>query len=783
MEYYAHTSDHGNETVLAHSQKVGSLASMYGKSFGHERVMHQIGMLHDVGKNTLNFQRVLRGEVTKQDHAIVGAIIYNELGKDYCEDKWMREHIALTGACHHSFLYQNDAEESLRHMFSEKANLKSFVSYQGERVSKTTRDNDKFVALSGKEEYNKIIDLVKKNDYLIHLTKNDYFDTSSMSENEKMIYERMLFSCLVDADYSATSSFCEEIPLSDFYPKNMDVDAFCENFKNYQETLVSGCDKDSAINKMRQEVYESCGRKGRELSGFVTLTAPTGTGKTLALMNFALEQARYFHKERIFVVLPYLSIIEGNGSIYKDIFGEENVLIDSSQSDISEETRLNADRWEYPIVVTTSVKFFEMLFACKTTDLRKLHQVANSVVVFDECQTLPSRILNSTIETLQTLTKYFGTTVLFSTATKPVYEYRNHIEKRDVVSFYVNKELLLSKMEWQSSEIIDDVPQIFCNYKEYKNTNAIYNKDRIYNCEDLIDFYKDSESVMYVFNTVKHAEKMYEELLNNYDKDSCFLITGHMCALDKLSLIREIKHRLKNNLPVRLAATQCIEAGVDFDFKDGAREMAPWESIVQTAGRVNRNGLHKGSFLIFDFYKNGSYDYPSSSYKTASEISKKILSEKTEICVNLYDLNLMDAYYKELYTGTISYSGDKKELYDGYADNCYKDVDFAYALIENRNQSIVIVRPFSTYQEEDFNRMILEIKDNDFTITKSLMKKLSPYTVSIYESSNFKASDIGDQLSFRKHNNSQTNWYILRDDDMYTDLGLQKEKTSGGIYL
>lgn len=778
MEYYAHTSDHGNETVLEHSQKVGTLASMYGKNFGHEKVMYQIGMLHDVGKNTLNFQRVLRGEVTKQDHAIVGAIIYNELGKEYCEDKWMREHITLTGACHHSYLYQNDAEESLRHMFSEKANLKSFVSYQGERVSKTTRDNDKFVALSGKEEYEEITDLIKKNDYLIHLAKDDYFDTSSMSENEKMIYERMLFSCLVDADYSATSSFCEEIPLSDFYPKNIDVDTFCNNLKSYQETLVSGCDKNSAINKMRQEVYESCGKKGKDFSGFVTLTAPTGTGKTLALMNFALEQARHFKKERIFIVLPYLSIIEGNGSIYKDIFGEENVLIDSSQSDISEETRLNADRWEYPIVVTTSVKFFEMLFACKTTDLRKLHQVANSVVVFDECQTLPSKILNSTIETLQTLTKYFGTTVLFSTATKPVYKYRNHIEKRDVVNSYGNKELLLSKMEWKSSEIIDDVPKMFRDYKRYKNTNVYYDKDRTYNCKDLIDFYKDSESVMYVFNVVKHAEEMYKELLNNYNKDSCFLITGHMCALDKLSLIREIKHRLKNHLPVRLTATQCIEAGVDFDFIDGAREIAPWESIVQTAGRVNRNGLDNGSFLIFDFYDKGSSAYPSASYKTASDASKKILNEKTENHIDLYNLDLMDAYYKELYTGTANYSGDKKELYDGYADNCYANVDSAYQIIEDKNQLIIVVKPFSPYQVEEYNSYLSDIKDNDFTITKALMKKLSPYTVSLYASSNIDINEIGDQLSFRKHEDSKTNWYILRDDSLYTDLGLQKKHTA-----
>lgn len=783
MEYYAHTSNHGNETVLEHLQKVGELASMYGKSFGHEKVMHQIGLLHDVGKNTLNFQRVLQGEANKQDHAIVGAIIYNEHGKEYCADKWMREHIALTGACHHSYLYQDDSEETLRHMFSEKVNLKSLVSYQGERVSKTTKDNDKAVVLSGKEEYEAIVSLVKENKLLIPLEKNDYFDTSSMSENEKMLYERMMFSCLVDADYSATSSFCEGLSISEFYPKKMDVDVFRKKLRCYQSKIASNGNKDSAINRMRQEVYENCGESGRKMSGFVTLTAPTGTGKTLSLMNFAIEQANAFHKERAIVVLPYLSIIEGNGSVYKEIFGEENVLIDSSQSEIPEEARLYADRWEYPIIVTTSVKFFEMLFSCKTTDLRKLHQVANSVVVFDECQTLPSTILNSTVETLQALTKYFNTTVLFSTATKPTYEYRNHIENRESSNLYSNTEMLLSKMNWKADEIIDNAPQMFRHYSEFKNTDVFYNKETVYNCADLIDFYKDSSSVMYVFNTVKHAEEMYEELLANYEEDSCFLITGHMCALDKLTLIKEIIWRLKNSKPVRLAATQCIEAGVDFDFEDGAREIAPWESIVQTAGRVNRNGLRKGSFLIFDFYKNGPYDYPSASYKTASDISKKILNKNSVGSVDLYDLDLMDSYYKELYTGTVSYSGDKKELYDGYAKNCYKDVDLTYNIVENKNQAIIIVRPFSNYDKEEYNRLIDDIKSNDFTITKSIMKQLSPYTVSLYTSSNFNIEDVGDQLSFRRHDEAKTNWYILRDDSQYTDFGLQIQKNARGVYL
>ena len=783
MEYYAHTSNYGNETVLEHSEKVGALASMYGDGFGHGKVMRQIGLLHDIGKNTLNFQRVLKGEAIKQDHAIVGGIIYNEYGKEYCSDKWMREHIALTGACHHSYLYQDDSEESLRHMFSEKSNLKTFVSYQGERVSKITRDNDKVVAVSGREEYEEIVRLVKENDYLISLSKEDYFDTTQMTENEKMIYERILFSCLVDADYSATSSFCENIPISEYYPKKIDAEYFSKKLRDYQSNLVSKSNTDSAINKMRQEVYESCGKKGKELSGFITLTAPTGTGKTLALMNFALENAKNFQKERVFVILPYLSIIEGNGQVYKEIFGEENVLIDSSQSEISEEARLDADRWEYPVVVTTSVKFFEMLFACKTTDLRKLHQVTNAVVVFDECQTLPSKILNSTIESLQTLAKYYGTTVLFSTATKPTYEYRNHVERRDVANSYTNSEMLLSQMEWSATEIMDNVPQIFSDYSRFKNTEVFYEKEKVFNCSDLIEFYKDSKSVMYVFNTVKHAEEMYEELLLNYEESSCFLITGHMCALDKLSLIKEISTRLKENKPVRLVATQCIEAGVDLDFEDGAREIAPWESIVQTAGRVNRNGLNKGNFLIFQFYKNGPYDYPSSSYKTASDIAKEILDKNSVSALDLYDLSLMDAYYKELYTGTVSYNRDKKELYDGYANNCYKDVDSAYNIVENKNQAIIIVRPFSNYEEDEYNSLISDIRDNDFTITKSLMKKLAPYTVSLYASLNFNVEDIGDQLSFRKHSESKTNWYILRDESLYTDFGLQKENSVKGVFM
>lgn len=775
-EYYAHISDsHDDEILIDHLELTGKLSALNGSSFHHEEVCRQLGLLHDVGKHTENFQQVLERTKHHQDHAIVGGIYYNNHGM--IEDKWMKQHMALIMACHHSFLY-SDGRNFAKSEFKEER-----LDYI-HGLPQTTRDKGKDIVVSSMEEYLNIQDYVKENNLLYQILPEQHFDVSAMTENEKMFYTRMLYSCLVDADYSATAEYSNPGYLDKhFYDDKFDAFSFSEKLHKYHDELVK-CAKSSVINDLRNEVYEKCHEKGSMLNGFTILTAPTGTGKTLALMEFALENAKKFNKSRIIIVLPFLSIIEQNGEIYKKIFGDDAVLIDDSQTDYTDEMREESDRWSSPIIITTSVKFFETLFACKATDVRRLHNVTNSVVVFDECQTLPSDVLNSSIEVLQSLTKYYNTTVLFSTATKPSYEYRNKCNKISIGNLAVSKrDVVISNMQWQADEIMDDVQSLFDRYDKIKRTEVVCDIERkYYTCEQLADYYDKEDAAIYIFNTVKHATSMYKEIVERYGENNCFIITSNFCAKDKLYIIETVNKKLKNHEFVRLAATQCIEAGVDFDFPVGAREYAPFDSIVQSAGRVNRNGDHDGRFLVFTYQDHGIYDYPSSGYKYASDVSYDLASVNNGLM--FYDVDLMDNYFRLLYQ-SVNYGSDKKDLIQGESEDNYKQVADNYNLIDNKNQIMMIVEPKFNCEKEEYFSLLDDILSNDFTITKGIMRKLAPYTVSLYCSRSFDPCVVATQLKFRKHN-IYTNWFLLRNDkkSLYENCGFNiKGEIAGGIFL
>lgn len=756
-EYFAHISPAREpEILIDHLRLTGKLAALNGSSFNHGKVCEQLGLLHDIGKRTVNFQKVLQHRAVKQDHAIVSAIYY--LNHSGVSDKWMREHMSLIMACHHSYLYSSCLSFCSREFSEER--LKTVCG-----MAQTTRDSDKSIAVSDLAEWDRIKSYVDDNKLLLDVTADDYFDIKDMSLNERMFYVRMLYSCLVDADYSATAEYSEPGFLAEhFYTKPFDAVGFSAKLDAYHDRLAASA-SDTAMNRLRDRVYTRCALMGSQISGFVTLTAPTGTGKTLALMRFALNNALAFGRQRIVVVLPYLSIINQNANVYRQIFGDNAVLVDDCQTEYTESVEIMADRWSSPIIVTTSVKFFETLFSCKATDCRRLHSVADSVVVFDECQTLPSDVLNSSIEVLQSLTRHYNTTVLFSTATQPSYEYRNYKECTRVGNFAgVGCAVTVSDMEWNTVEVMDDVQGIFDEYAQARLLSVTCRTDDM-SYGQLVEYYKES-AALYVFNTVKHAKHMYEELVSCYGIADCYLITSNLCAADKLAVIDIINSRLAVGDIIKVASTQCIEAGVDFDFPAGAREFAPFDSVIQTAGRINRNGLFDGKFLVFMGTEHGRFDYPSVGYKCASGFTKTMAVEHDGLC--LYDTGYVDAYFAKLYRSS-NYSRDLDGLYEAEAHDDYKGVKDSYKFIEDRGQVMMIVRP-AWCDADVYESLVGDIRQHGYTITKGLMKKLMPFTVSVYCFKSLDLSAVSIQLRFRGYD-SATNWYLLINDSSYTKTG------------
>ena len=733
MSYYAHKKGIELETLEEHSIKTAELCSKYTSKFNNEKIGFLLGLLHDIGKATPLFQDVLFGRRTKINHSLSSALAFYKYDKqNFLIHKYnnkvnvtLRNLLCYIIESHHSGLSKDK--------FEIPADISSLID---ERV----------LSANTNELLEELICLISEYITLYNITEitdTDYFsDINSMSNCEKMLYARMLLSGLVDADYTATTIFSDNFIDVDHI---LDVDTFISLFDSYYNELVHKV-VDSPLNRLRTKVYNDCANKGSIQTGLCTLTAPTGLGKTLSLMKFALENAKAFNKDRIFIVLPWLSIIEQNAKIYKDIFGEDNVLIINSVADLDYEKYIESHRWNAPIIVTTSNCFFETLMASKTTNLRPLHRVCNSVVVFDEVQSFPADLLDCTFENLNALTKYYNTTVLLSTATQPKYDIRLH-----------NKNITIT-------EIISNVNELYESYANIKQMQVVIEQDKT--CAELYD--SNDTQVMYVFNTVKYAQEMYEYLKTKEPLDACYCLNSRLSSVDKLYIIEEIKQKLRQGKRVFLATTQCVEAGVDFSFEKVYRNYAPLDAIIQTAGRCDRECVGNGIFVVFNFNSNNYENdkFPSELYKTASNISKSILQKNSTI----YKNSLVNAYYKIYFTCNGA-KVDNTNITESIKTKNFRDLSDVYKLIKQDNNCVVIVGSLFT-KSEKYAKIIEEIKKQN-TITKSQIKQLALYSVNVYKSKAVNINEIATPLKMRIHNDIvDTNYYLLFSDVNYDKQGL-----------
>jgi CRISPR-associated endonuclease/helicase Cas3 len=376
------------------------------------------------------------------------------------------------------------------------------------------------------------------------------------------LWIRMLFSCLVDADFLDTENFMNPVQAQKRfgYPslselKSMFDDHICKIIGNAEQTPV---------NIARQKILSFCKGAAQHSPGFFTLTVPTGGGKTLSGMAFALDHAVKHDKSRIIYVIPYTSIIEQTAEILSNIFGTENIVEHHSNLDPDKETqrsRLAAENWDAPIIVTTNVQFFESLHAAKSSRCRKLHNIINSVVILDEAQLLPPELLDLCVETIAQLVDHYGVTMLLSTATQPA----------------------LPKLN-QPREIVADPAAL---YEQLKRTEIIMPPDLIHRSDwdETAGRMQQHDQVLCVVNTRRDCYDLHK--LMPY---GTIHLSALMCGAHRSEVIGKIKKGLKEGLMVRVISTQLVEAGVDIDFPVVYRALAGLDSIAQAAGRCNREG-------------------------------------------------------------------------------------------------------------------------------------------------------------------------------------------------
>ncbi len=724
--FYAHSENNegDKQTMKQHLEKVSELAGQFGAKFEMETECKVMGLFHDLGKYSKRFQGVLEGTEQRVNHEAAGALMMIKL---------YSEKVEILARCifgHHKGL-ENDINSYLK---------TSLESEHGE-----DKKNRRY-SISGKEEYQKLFEIMNS-DLNIPRVRLKISLSGSTLNISKMLKTRMLFSTLVDADYTDTATHYNRTFMERSSGHKLDPEKLLSTLSAYKENMKAKSTSDSKINEIREQIFNECERSAKTPQGLFTLTAPTGTGKTLSLLNFALNNAKEFHKERIIIILPFLAIIEQNAKIYRQICPE--LLEDHSQAEYDDETKLFSQRWSSPIIITTAVKFFEGLFSYMPSDCRRLHNIANSVIVFDEAQSLPPHLIGVTIETINSLYKDFHCTVLFSTATQP--------------SFHFIKDL-----EWSPKEILENPSEI---YKRTERVKVNWNINEETPFEEIGDKMAKSDSCCTIVNMRKHSKALFELLKEICEWDSLFHISTDMCTEHRVKTLTIIKERLESKLPCRIVSTQCIEAGVDLDVEKVFRALAPLDSIIQSAGRCNRNGkLDYGTVEVF-IPKSDSKIYPDEYYefaaKKVSYLNSKYAREMDTLNIN--DLKHISAYYELLFTDSPT---EDKKLLEYIELQDYEKVDETYKLIKKGGFNVIV-----PYKEK--LSLFNEVKEEALNtgLTPALIAKAQSITVNNYDLK--KIQDLCEPVYFKQYGKNRgekekSPWYILHEETFYHEkLGLK----------
>ena len=690
-------ADGTHETVKSHLQKVSSLANEYAANLNASELAEFCGLLHDVGKYGELFQKVLEGMETHIDHAAPGAAIINLLTNGKPQLKFRSCIEAVNG--HHGGL-------------KSYAQIKSvLMEISGDNTSVVNGDKKCSVPNEYKETIKTIFErFVYDFPEFSQNVKGKYQKSSYMSSVQAddnvayMLLTRMLYSCLVDADYSASASVNDKEYMNTYSGNPLDVDEAEKKLDAYVESIKKASDADSVVNAVRDELYQNCKDGGDSDKWLMTVTAPTGAGKTLALMKLALRKCRKLGLSRIIIVLPFLSVADQTEEEYRKIIPD--LIVDHSQSKLKEDQRELAARWDAPCIITTSVKFFESLFSCNGPACRKLHNISNSVVVFDEAQTLPFSVTRSTIESMMALCKYCRTAMVLSTATQPTFEFLNP--------------------NWKPDEVVKDVHAM---YERMKRVNIEWRIKEETPLVNIADESRDKEQCLVVSNIKSHAVKIFESW---GEESGTYLFTTALCPAHRKNILSEIKTRLNEGLPCKVSSTQCIEAGVSIDFPNVYRALAPLTSISQTAGRCNRHGKFKtGEMMVYvpcdeDETGEAKRIYPDNWYHYSAITAKGLMMSHASF-VDINDPDIIREYYRRLFA--TSDFGEDKSLSKAIEQNDYESVEKTYKIISSEGYEVIV-----PYDDEHgtYEKVKQAFIDGKGIVDKALLTETAGITVSTY---------------------------------------------------
>lgn len=754
QQYFAHSANrHGKWHSLAeHLGSVSKLASQFLYGMRGEEEATLAGMLHDIGKYGDLFQARLRGEVQGLDHWSQGAWLA------LTKHKAVAAALAIQG--HHVGL-QRAGLDSLRlinpQLLGQHHPLHLVLSEQDLVLLEQRGQSD------GLQFQSPLQVMLPSQNGMKHAIA-------------AMLDVRMLFSCLTDADFLDTEAHFEGDAQGKRYRSqgcDLDVEQALAALDIYMCTVRARTSAQVEVKEARESLWSAVTEAAQLARGVFTLTAPTGSGKTLAMLKFALEHAKQHSLKRIVVAVPFLTVIEQTAHIYHQVlvnFPESFVLEHHSLAGFGSETarqdaegetdrqrRLLAENWDPPIVLTTNVQILESLFSNRPSSCRKLHNLIDSVILFDEAQSVPQHLAVPTLAALSHLSAAYRSTVVFATATQPAFGTLDPHVKQHAMS------------GWQPREIVPDHPKLF---QTLKRVNIQWpEKDKKYAWVEVADKVKAVDQALVVVNLKRHALGLMGLLR---DLPGVFHLSTNLCAEHRRAVMACVKEELDAGRPCRLISTQCVEAGVDVDFPVVFRAMGPLEAIAQAAGRCNREGKlneqgQLGEVYVFEPEDEGNWRkrYPTFSYYQAASVTQSLLKEQA-YNLNINDPKVFQIYYRRLYDLN-NPATQNAALTTAIQELDFVEIAKAYRLIEQN--AIQVLVPWANRLEE-FRTLRTEADRQG--INRNWMCRAQRLAVGIYRTNDgLPAWAIPAKL---RRGGVSDEWFIL-EGEFYDDiLGLNPPK-------
>ncbi len=713
MDYYAHVSDDGRrQTVAEHLTGTAALCRAFAGAFGEEADGELMGLAHDLGKCTEGFQKRLLEGGPVVDHATAGMLACMKMG---------RPGAAACVAGHHSGLLD------VGNMRSDRAGEATLSGRfkKGMEQRYLERCGDSGAALPQVPPEAPERNMLKVS-----------FRT------------RMLYSCLVDADFLDTERFMNGDRGRGGYD---DIPTLLRRLEAY---IAPWQTPKTELNRLRCEMLNTCLEAGSRPRGVYTLTVPTGGGKTAASLGFALRHAAAHGMKRVIYVIPYTSIIEQNAQVFRDILGSANVLehhagvqFELSDGAPPEEVRraLAAENWDMPVVVTTAVQFFESLYANRSSKCRKLHNLADSVIIFDEAQMLPLCHLRPCVAAMASLAEYFRSTVVLCTATQP--------SLGDLLRAYAPG-CPVTELCSQTTEAYDSFRRVTFRQAGVLEDDALAEK------------LSGQEQVLCIVNSRKAAQTVFSRL----PQEGSFHLSTLMIPARRQTLLSEMRQRLKDGLPCRVVSTSLIEAGVDVDFPAVYRELAGLDSILQAAGRCNREGRRPADESVVMIFERT--ELPPLLFRRAVGATRNALMGGRDPAAP----ETMRRYFSELR----ALSGEELDkqgvirAFEKGIGGCelpFRTVAERFHLIDENTRTVYV--PYG-----EGAALVKRLRAGE--CSRELYRKLGRYAVSVYEPHFQRLYAAGALLTAREVPALDPDSAVLNDMTLYSEaMGLSLEPETG----